>query len=290
MPLSLHAEPPAPARERRSLVLLERTVRTRLQQAASRLAVFRGMPVEGPDTDVTVCGLATMLREQNRPCLAVEFQGDGPLKRLIFLVRQRDVRALVGLPSAVEAEADLERMLAERALRIVATAIVGSEPRRGRVEPGHLALLSTLEARQVLAVTATYRVQEPGPEDSVSVSEITVTMLVDARQGGEWLAEEAAPAPARRVALPSAPSASASAADSRLVERVPLPVRAVAGRCRVSLDRLSRLGSGALLNFDCPADELVELEVEGRVVARGELVVSDGRYAVLVTEVLEALT
>lgn len=290
MTLSLRAESPAPLEGRRNLVLLEREIRARFRRAASQLAVLRGSHVEGPDTEVALCGLAHVLRDQNRPCLAVEFAGEGALKRLIFLVRQRDLHALVGLATPTEpADGELERTLVERALRTIAACLSGEPPRPGRVEPGHLALLSTLDARQVLAVTGTYRVHESRPEGSHSVRELPITVLMDARQGGEWLAQEAPAAPARRIALPAAPLASASAPDRRLVDRVPLPVRAVAGRCRVTLERLSRMGSGALLDFDCPSDAPIELEVEGRVVARGELVVSDGRYAVLVTEVLECL-
>lgn len=298
MTLSIRAEDseaaPSPG-GRRGLILLERTVRSRLQDAAKHLSLLRGAAVEGPDTEVTITGLAQVLREQNRPCLAVDFEVEAPLRRVILLVRQRDVRGLIGLPPAAEGqplsgEAELEASMAERALRTLVTSLVGAEPDPGRVEAGHLALLSSLDARQVLAVTGTYRVHQAGRNNSLGVRDLPVTILLDARHGGDWLALESAPVPACRVAFPAAPITSARSAAPRLWERIPLPVKAVAGRCRLPLERISRMGAGSLLSFDIGVDGPVDLEVEGRVVARGQLVVSGGRYAVLVTEILEALS
>ena len=67
-----------------------------------------------------------------------------------------------------------------------------------------------------------------------------------------------------------------------------LPVRVTfeIGRKRVTLAELARLGPRALLVLEREAHEPADILVNGKVVARGEVVTVDGSYGVRVTEVL----
>jgi flagellar motor switch protein FliN/FliY len=67
---------------------------------------------------------------------------------------------------------------------------------------------------------------------------------------------------------------------------VPVKVTVEVGRQRVTLAELSKLGPGALLTLDREAHEPADILVNGKVVARGEIVTVDGAYGVRVTEVL----
>lgn len=67
---------------------------------------------------------------------------------------------------------------------------------------------------------------------------------------------------------------------------VPVRVTVEIGRKRVTLAELARLGPGALLVLEREAHEPADILVNGKVVARGEVVTVDGSYGVRVTEVL----
>jgi flagellar motor switch protein FliN len=84
--------------------------------------------------------------------------------------------------------------------------------------------------------------------------------------------------------------ASVSGAGLGLDSLMDVPVRVTVevGRRRLTLAELSKLGPGALLVLDREAHEPADILVNGKVVARGEIVTVDGSYGVRVTEVLSA--
>lgn len=67
-----------------------------------------------------------------------------------------------------------------------------------------------------------------------------------------------------------------------------LPITVRFGDTRLTLDALARLGPGSLIDLDRSPDDPVELLVNGRLVARGEVVVVSGCYGVRVREVVSA--
>jgi len=58
------------------------------------------------------------------------------------------------------------------------------------------------------------------------------------------------------------------------------------GRATLPLRDVLSLGQGAIIELDKQAGDPVDIVVNGQVVARGEVVVVDDRFAVRVTEVL----
>ena len=67
---------------------------------------------------------------------------------------------------------------------------------------------------------------------------------------------------------------------------VPVSVTVEVGRRRLPLSELARLGPGSLVVLDREAHEPADVLVNGKVVARGEIVMIDGSYGVRVTQVL----
>ena len=67
---------------------------------------------------------------------------------------------------------------------------------------------------------------------------------------------------------------------------VELPVGVRFGKARMPLEKVLELKAGSLLELDRANDEPVDLTVNGAVVARGELMAVDGRYAVKITEIV----
>ncbi len=67
---------------------------------------------------------------------------------------------------------------------------------------------------------------------------------------------------------------------------MPLSVRF--GEAVLSLDLLTRLGPGSLIELSRQPDDPVDVLINGRLVARGEVVVVSGNYGVRVTEVVSA--
>ena len=66
---------------------------------------------------------------------------------------------------------------------------------------------------------------------------------------------------------------------------VPVRVTVEVGRARLPLAELVELGPGSLVVLDREAHEPADILVNGKVVARGEIVTMDGYYGVRITEV-----
>ncbi len=60
------------------------------------------------------------------------------------------------------------------------------------------------------------------------------------------------------------------------------------GRARMSTAELAALQPGAIVRLDVPTGEPVEVHVDGRLVARGEVVLCNGRFGVRITELVSS--
>ena len=77
-----------------------------------------------------------------------------------------------------------------------------------------------------------------------------------------------------------------SAADFAAVYDVPVSVQAVLGRSRMQVSSLLRLTQGSVIELDRTVGEPIDIYVNDRLVARGEVVVVDGRLGVTMTEII----
>jgi flagellar motor switch protein FliN/FliY len=78
-----------------------------------------------------------------------------------------------------------------------------------------------------------------------------------------------------------------TAADLAPVFDVPVNISAVLGRAHLSVAQLLKLGPGAVLELDRKVGEAIDIYVNNRLVARGEVVVIDERLGVTMTEIIK---
>ena len=82
--------------------------------------------------------------------------------------------------------------------------------------------------------------------------------------------------------------ASRSAADLEAVFDVPVQVSAVLGRARMDVGELLKLGPGAVLELDRKVGEAIDIYINNRLVARGEVVLVEEKLGVTMTEIIKA--
>lgn len=72
------------------------------------------------------------------------------------------------------------------------------------------------------------------------------------------------------------------------VHDVPVRVQAVLGRARMPIGELLQLGSGTVVELDRRVGEPVDIFVNDRLIARGEVVLIDNALGVTLTEIVRA--
>jgi flagellar motor switch protein FliN len=78
------------------------------------------------------------------------------------------------------------------------------------------------------------------------------------------------------------------AEDLEAVFDVPVQVSAVLGRARMEVGELLRLGPGTVLELDRKVGEAIDIYVNNRLVARGEVVLVEDKLGVTMTEIIKA--
>jgi flagellar motor switch protein FliN/FliY len=84
------------------------------------------------------------------------------------------------------------------------------------------------------------------------------------------------------------PRPPANAKDLDAVYDIPVQVSAVLGRTSMQVSQLLKLGRGAVVELDRKVGEAVDIYVNNRLVARGEVVVVEDRLGVTMTEIIKA--
>ena len=82
--------------------------------------------------------------------------------------------------------------------------------------------------------------------------------------------------------------ASRIAADLEAVFDVPVQVSAVLGRSRMDVGELLKLGPGTVLELDRRVGEAIDIYVNNRLVARGEVVLVEDKLGVTMTEIVNS--
>ena len=73
----------------------------------------------------------------------------------------------------------------------------------------------------------------------------------------------------------------------RLIDHVEVELEVLLGDATLSVAQLTRLKRGDVLPVDRKLSEAAEIRVNGRVIARGEVVSAQDRFAIRVTEIGE---
>ncbi len=78
-----------------------------------------------------------------------------------------------------------------------------------------------------------------------------------------------------------------TASDLAPVFDVPVNISAVLGRAHMSVASLLQLGQGSVLELDRKVGEAIDIYVNNRLVARGEVVIVEERLGVTMTEIIK---
>lgn len=80
---------------------------------------------------------------------------------------------------------------------------------------------------------------------------------------------------------------SKGAADLEQLFDVPVTVAAVLGRTRMPVGDLLKLSQGTVLDLDRKVGEAIDIYVNNRLVARGEVVLVEDKLGVTMTEIIK---
>ena len=98
----------------------------------------------------------------------------------------------------------------------------------------------------------------------------------DGDAGTELLAQETPPEPVR------------TGKDLDAVYDIPVQLSAVLGRANMQVSQLLKLGRGAVVELDRKVGEAIDIYVNNRLVARGEVVVVEERLGITMTEIIKS--
>ena len=80
----------------------------------------------------------------------------------------------------------------------------------------------------------------------------------------------------------------AMANDVTAIYDIPVQISAVLGRSNMQVSQLLKLGRGAVVELDRKVGEAIDIYVNNRLVARGEVVVVDDKLGVTMTEIVKS--
>ena len=101
-------------------------------------------------------------------------------------------------------------------------------------------------------------------------------------------------APANRPPMPAGESgdgdqnAPGFTNELNAVYDIPVQVSAVLGKATMQVSQLLKLGRGAVVELDRKVGEAIDIYVNDRLVARGEVVVVEDRLGVTMTEIIKS--
>lgn len=76
--------------------------------------------------------------------------------------------------------------------------------------------------------------------------------------------------------------------DVTAIYDIPVQISAVLGRSSMKVSQLLKLGRGAVVELDRKVGEAIDIYVNNRLVARGEVVVVEDRLGITMTEIVKS--
>jgi flagellar motor switch protein FliN/FliY len=124
----------------------------------------------------------------------------------------------------------------------------------------------------------------PGPEDDPATD--------DAAGAGENpgmpLEDLSEAAAAARGEEDASGIGARSAAELEAVYDVPVQISAVLGHADIEVSNLLKLDEGAVIELDRKVGEAIDIYVNDRLVARGEVVIVENRLGITMTEIIKS--
>ncbi len=78
------------------------------------------------------------------------------------------------------------------------------------------------------------------------------------------------------------------AGDVAAIYDIPVQISAVLGRSTMQVSQLLKLGRGAVVELDRKVGEAIDIYVNNRLVARGEVVVVEDKLGITMTEIVKS--
>ncbi len=113
-------------------------------------------------------------------------------------------------------------------------------------------------------------VETPEETDNVSYDEIEEDAAFDQSDGPEYAVGEP------------------MVGDVTAIYDIPVQISAVLGRSSMQVSQLLKLGRGAVVELDRKVGEAIDIYVNNRLVARGEVVVVEDKLGVTMTEIVKS--
>jgi flagellar motor switch protein FliN/FliY len=225
------------------------------QAAVALLPASSPLSVGAPTQNVEELGLAG---QAVRARFAGAAQGE-----VAIVVTQDLVEALANSPMG-----SLDLSQAVRPALEAAAAVLGPVV----VDPGEL-----LEPAQAMAdLVAANGVLVPLVAEELGVQAVVGLAVAAEVAGGDGAAEQPGPGERGRMGPPA----------FDLLHDVEMEVTAELGRTRMSVRELLSLAPGAVIELDRAAGGPADLLVNGRLIARGEVVVIDENFGIRITEIV----
>ena len=76
--------------------------------------------------------------------------------------------------------------------------------------------------------------------------------------------------------------------DVEAIYDIPVQISAVLGRSTMQVSQLLKLGRGAVVELDRKVGEAIDIYVNNRLVARGEVVVVEDKLGITMTEIIKS--
>lgn len=83
-------------------------------------------------------------------------------------------------------------------------------------------------------------------------------------------------------------SSGDEALDLHAVYEIPVQISAVLGKTSMPISNLLKLGRGAVVELDRKVGEAIDIYVNDRLVARGEVVIVEDKIGITMTEIIKA--
>ena len=126
----------------------------------------------------------------------------------------------------------------------------------------------------------------PSPEATLDQAEAQLAAAVQPNLGGGIPSELGSPAPYTFESFGSSPNNSTGDIGWDALHDVELDLRIELGRTELLIEELLKLQEGAVVPLDKLAGDPVDILVNGRLVARGEVLVLNDNFCVRVAEIL----
>lgn len=129
-------------------------------------------------------------------------------------------------------------------------------------------------------------VEENEATEDMGMDDMAAAMAEDPAAGAGGLDLEEMERADPLMAAPSSPESSEAGLEA--IYDIPVTVAAVLGTSKMHIHQLLKLGRGAVVELDRKVGEAIDIYVNDRLVARGEIVIVEDKLGVTMTEIVKS--